>query len=489
MHDNGPSEQIKRPPSNVEAEQQLLGTILLDNTAFDGVNGILEPDHFYDPVHAKIFALAKHFIAKDKIASPVTLKPMLQMNDGFNELGGTDYLIKCVASCIAVSVAPDYARLIRDLWSRRCAIEVAERIIEQASDFENPDQTTDQVIDLAEGELATLRTDTETEKPFVTYAEAMAEAMQLASDAYQRGGEPEISTGMDKLDDKLGGLQRGRLIVLGGRTAMGKTALALQLAGNVADAGGGVLFASFEMPAFELAQRYASTAAHVSGLKMPYRNFATGSMEESQFQHILQQSRDTEGRSLAVVGEDKKEITRLRSSIRTASRHFERKGTPLKLLVVDYIQLAKASHANSRVEEVSYCARDLKSIAKTYNIPVIGLSQVKREVDDRKDRRPGLSDLRWAGEIEEAADQVMFVYRQSYYDDKDAREMEDDEERAALKFRADKDRQKMEVLVEKNRGGPTGQATIWADMATNRVCNENPAHAPDPRQADMGDFE
>lgn len=487
MYDQGPTE-VRIQPHSIESEQAILGALLLDNSVYDRVAQILEPEHFYDPVHAHIFKLIKHFVSKDKLASPITLKGVLGMNEGFKELGGTEYLVRLVGAVVTVSALPEYARMVRDLWARRKTIEVAEQLIQQATDFDNPDQSSDTVIDIAEGELAELRTSVTTSRTLISYAEAMEEGLNLASQAHSRGGTPEISSGIEKIDDLLGGLQRGRFIVLGGRTAMGKTALALALAGNVADQGHGVLMGSFEMPPFEIAQRYASATSSSLGVKVAYRDLSSGGkMDDDQFRKVIEHGRDTQDRTIQLVGEDHKEIGRLRAAVRMAARHYERQGKRLGLIVVDYIQLLRASHTNNQVENVSYCARDLKSIAKTYDVPVIGLSQVKREVDDRKDRRPGLSDLRWAGEIEEAADQVMFVYRQSYYDERDARE-KDDEEASALKFRADKDRQKMEVLVEKNRGGPTGSRTIWADLPTNRICNENPANAPDPRQSDMEGF-
>lgn len=488
MPDGSQFSEMKVQPHSIEAEQALLGALLLNNGILDRVINLIDQEHFYDPLHAHLYMLIKHFVGKDKLASPVTLKPLISIHEGFEQVGGATYLVRCAETVISATAAPEYALLIRDCWARRCAIEVGTKIIDSAGSTRDPDETTDTIIDIAEGSLAKLRTDTTTQRTLISYRDAMAEGLDLASEAYNRGGVPEISTGLDNADELLGGLQRGRLIVLGGRTAMGKTALALALAGNVADQGRGVVFASFEMPPFEIAQRYASATSASLGTQLPYRDLSGGDMKEDQFRKIIEHARDTEDRPIQIVGEENKEIGRLRAAIRTAHRGFERQGTPLGLIVVDYIQLLRAPHTHSQVENVSYCARDLKSIAKTYNVPVIGLSQVKREVDERKDRRPGLSDLRWAGEIEEAADQVMFVYRQSYYDDRDARELEDDEERAALKFRADQGRRKMEILVEKNRGGPTGARTIWADLPTNRICNEDPTKAPDPRQTDMEGF-
>ncbi|MEM7211965.1 MAG: DnaB-like helicase N-terminal domain-containing protein [Pseudomonadota bacterium] len=198
MPDGSQFSEIKVQPHNIEAEQALLGALLLNNEILDRVISLIDQEHFFDPLHGHIYGLIKHFVSKDKLASPVTLKPLISMHEGFKDLGGPAYLVRCAETVISPTAAPEYARFIRDLWARRCAIDVGNQIIDSAGSTQDPDQTADNIIDLAEGNLAKLRTDTTTQRSLISYRDAMAEGLDLASQAYNRGGVPEISTGLDR---------------------------------------------------------------------------------------------------------------------------------------------------------------------------------------------------------------------------------------------------------------------------------------------------
>ncbi|MEL6963423.1 MAG: DnaB-like helicase C-terminal domain-containing protein, partial [Pseudomonadota bacterium] len=468
--------------------------LLLDNDAGHLVFGIVQNEMFYDPVHARIFEVLKDHIDRGKLACPTTLRTFLGADEGLAELGGPDYLVRMMGAATAVAAAPDFARLIRDLYVRRAAIDVGHGIAERSAQF-SFDQAADEIIDLAEGKLAQLRADTSSESVLHSYESAVSDAMNVANLAFQREGVPEISSGSTRIDDITNGWQRSNLIVLGARTSMGKTAVACSTAVSVAQTGTpdrpgrGVLFASFEMEPFELGQRFISLQCAREGMPIPYRDLAAGKMTEDQFSRSLEVSRDTSSLPIYTVGSNCREFGRLRGAIRQACKAFERQSAPLSLIIVDYVQLGVAAHLKDhKAQEVAFFARELKNLAAEYNVPVLALSQVKREVDDRKNRRPMLSDLRWAGEIEEAANQVGFIYRQAYYDLQDAKGEPDETERQALLARADIAKHRMEIVWEKNRGGPIGTSSLWCDLPTNRIEDEDPSRGPDPRQSDMDDF-
>lgn len=473
MPDGSPPIQNPTQPHNIEAEQALLGALLLNNEIFDRISATIQPHHFYDPVHGRIFEAASSRIQRNTLASPVTLKSVFADDEGLAELGGTDYLARLAGAAVSIVAARDYAQTILDLSIRRDLIRVGEEMQVRATDFTEENEDPQQQISAAEDVLADLRKGTETEATVHTFAQALSEGMTWANDNYQRGGVPEITTGLNRLDKVLGGLGRGRMLMLGGRTAMGKTAMGLEIALGAAEAGTGVAFLSLEMSKGEVSHRAVSRALARKGVSVPYQKIATGDMDEGEFHAALEISRDMERLPLWTSESNARELPRLRAAVRRAEKGLDRMGHPLGLIVVDYLQLVQAADKRLRdTERVSLAAREMKNLARDMHVPVIVLAQVKREVEDRPDRRPRISDIRWAGEAEEAADQVMFVYRASYYLHMDAKAETDGAKRSELIQEANRLSNVLEINVPKNRGGPTGSCTLWCDIGTNDIRDE-----------------
>lgn len=454
-------------PHNVEAEQQLLGAILSSNDVLDRVDDLVKPDHFYDPVHADIFALASGRITKGMQTDATTLKNFMADHSGLTALGGAEYLLRMQLSAIATTAARDYAQLIHDLALRRSLIGLGKDIADTAQavrDDSNPD---DQIVE-AEAKLFQLASAGTATKGFQSFLRALTDAVDIANAAYNRGGGlAGISTGLLDMDKMLGGLHNSDLLILAGRPSMGKTSLATNIAYNVAKAykrgkkqdgtegtieGGVVGFFSLEMSAAQLAQRVLSEAAEV-----PSELIRKGDLNEQEFQRYLRAAQDLEACPLYIDDTPALPI----SQISARARRLKRSRQGLDLLIVDYLQLLRGSgKSDNRVNEVSEITQGLKAIAKELNIPVIALSQLSRQVESREDKRPQLSDLRESGSIEQDADVVMFVYRGEYY--KEREKPGEEKLEAMAKWQQDMEHLhgKAEVIIGKQRHGPVGSLEL-----------------------------
>ncbi len=392
-------------PSNVEAEQALLGALLLNNEIFDRIDPIVKPHHFYEPVHGRIFDLASRRIQKNALASPVTLKPFLAEDEGLKELGGTDYLARLAGATISISAARDYAEIVRDLALRRQLVQVGEEIIHRASSFDSEAEPTEQITE-AEQALYTLAESGNREGGFVNFAAAATGAAYVVEAAHKRGGGlAGLSSGLRELDHKLGGFRNSDLIILAGRPSMGKTALATNIAFNIAHKckkgtkpdgtqgaieGGVVGFFSLEMSSEQLANRILAGEARIRSDEL-----VKGSMTEDEFYRFLEVARELESIPLFIDDTPALPISSLAARARRLKRQHG-----LDALVVDYLQLVRPSatrNSDGRVQEVSEITQGLKAIAKELEIPVIALSQLSRKVEDREDKRPQLADLREFG--------------------------------------------------------------------------------------------
>ena len=413
-------------PHNVEAEQQLLGAILSSNDVLDRVDDLVKPDHFYDPVHADIFALASGRITKGMQTDATTLKNFMADHPGLKALGGAEYLLRMQLSAIATTAARDYAQLIHDLALRRSLISLGKDIADSAQAVRDDSTPDDQIVE-AEAKLFQLASTGTASKGFQSFLRALTDAVDIANAAYNRGGGlAGISTGLADMDKMLGGLHESDLLILAGRPSMGKTSLATNIAFNVAKAwkrgqkqdgsegtieGGVVGFFSLEMSAAQLAQRVLSEAAEV-----PSELIRKGDLNEEEFQRYLRAAQDLEACPLYIDDTPALPI----SQVAARARRLKRSRQGLDLLIVDYLQLLRGTgKADNRVNEVSEITQGLKAIAKELNIPVIALSQLSRQVESREDKRPQLSDLRESGSIEQDADVVMFVYRGEYYKERE----------------------------------------------------------------------
>ncbi|WP_227285370.1 replicative DNA helicase [Boseongicola sp. H5] len=465
-------------PHNIEAEQQLLGAILSSNDVLDRVDDLVKPDHFYDPVHGEIFATAASRITKGLQTDATTLKNFLADHPGLKDLGGAEYLLRLQLSAIATSAARDYAQLIHDLALRRELIDLGRTIADRAQTVRD-DTTPDEQIVEAEADLFKLASSGTTSRGFQSFLRALTDAVDIANAAYNRGGGlAGISTGLVDMDKMLGGLHNSDLLILAGRPSMGKTSLATNIAFNVAKSwkrgqkpdgsegtvdGGVVGFFSLEMSAAQLAQRVLSEAAEV-----PSELIRKGDLNEQEFQRYLRAAQDLESCPLYIDDTPALPISQLAAR----ARRLKRSPQGLDLLIVDYLQLLRGGgKSENRVNEVSEITQGLKAVAKELNIPVIALSQLSRQVEQRDDKRPQLSDLRESGSIEQDADVVMFVYRGEYYKEREKPGEDNLEAMAKWQQEMEQLHGKAEVIIGKQRHGPVGSVDLSFEGRFTRFGN------------------
>ncbi|MBR9970219.1 replicative DNA helicase [Magnetospirillum sulfuroxidans] len=465
---------FRTPPHNYEAEQALLGAILLNNRTFERVSEYLRPEHFADPTHGRVFAACAKLIERGQIANPVTLTTYFQHDGGLEELGGTPYLAQLANAVVSIIDAEDYAKLIHDLHLRRELIELGETMVNQAHAPKIDEPAMDQ-IGRAEAQLYELATTGQTEGGFETFGQVLVEAVKQAESAHKRQGKLSgVPTGLIDLDKKLGGLHPSDLLILAGRPSMGKTSLATNIAYNAAKAyreevdalgnkkaadGGVVAFFSLEMSSEQLATRILAEAAEIQSHKI-----RQGEMSNDEFEKLVVAAQELHRLPLHIDDTPALSI----SSVRTRARRLKRQ-QGLHLIVVDYLQLLRGSGATaeSRVQEVSEITRGLKALAKELDLPVIALSQLSRAVEQREDKRPQLSDLRESGSIEQDADVVMFVFREQYYLERaepgqrpDETPEKYNERHAKWQERCEEVWNTAEVIIAKQRHGPVGTVRL-----------------------------
>ena len=464
-------------PHNIEAEQQLLGAILTNNDVFDRVASVINETHFYDPVHARIYEIASARIAKNALASPVTLKAFLEDDPGLKELGGPNYLVRLAGAAISSFAARDYAQMIYDLAIRRKLMDLGRDIADKASRVEVQSEPREQIVD-AEQALYKLAEAGQVNQGFQSFLSAVTDAVNMANAAYQReGGMSGVSTGLTDMDKKLGGLHKSDLLILAGRPSMGKTSLATNIAFNVAKAykrgmkpdgtegavdGGVVGFYSLEMSAEQLAARILSEASEV-----PSEQIRRGDMTETEFRRFVEAAKALEACPLYIDDTPALPISQLAARARRLKREHG-----LDVLIVDYLQLVRPATAkDSRVNEVSEITQGLKAIAKELDIPVIALSQLSRQVENREDKRPQLSDLRESGSIEQDADVVMFVFREEYYKEREKPGDHDLEAMAKWQEEMERLHGRAEVVIGKQRHGPIGTVELSFEGQFTRFGN------------------
>ena len=467
---------VRALPNNIEAEQAVLGALLVNNEVYDRLSDFLYPEHFYDPVHGRIFEIAGGRIQKGQIASPITLKPAFEADPGVAELGGAAYLLNLADSAVSVFNVIEYGRMVYEMAIRRELIRLGEDIADEAGNFIDERIAVDHIAQ-AEQRLYSLAEKGRIEGGFKTFATSVKTAVQVANAAYQRDGKlAGLSTCLRDLDIKLGGLHRSDLLILAGRPSMGKTALATNIAFNIAKAfregekedgsfgtvdGGVVGFFSLEMSAEQLATRILAEQCEISS-----ELIRKGEMDESEFRKFVEVARVLETKPLYIDDTPALTIGQLAARARRLKRR-----SGLDLLVVDYLQLLNgdggARGNENRVQEISQITRGLKAIAKELDIPVIALSQLSRRVEDREDKRPQLSDLRESGSIEQDADVVMFVYREEYYLSR-TEPREGTQEHLVWIEAMEQVHSTAEVVIGKQRHGPIGIEKLHFDSRFTR---------------------
>ena len=479
-----PAPEPQQLPRNVEAEAAMLGAMMIDNRLADDLLDRLEPAHFYEPLHGRVFAAIRTLRSNDMLATPVTLRPMFEADEAMKELGGPAYLAGLTGSGAGLIGARQFATQIYDLAMLRALVTVGRTLVDRAMDTSEEVNPRAQ-IEAAEEELFKVAADGGAESSVKSFAQATTLAVKMAERALNSGGNLSgVTTGIDAINAKIGGMHHSDLMILAGRPGMGKTSLATNIAFNAAQrwmrdqadgiapkdsVGAKVAFFSLEMSADQLATRILSEQAGISSeaLRM-------GKISRADFQRLAGAAAELENLPLFIDDTGGLSIGALHTRVRRLQR---RHNNQIGLVVVDYLQLMTAGGKgqDNRVQEISEISRGLKTLAKDLNVPVLALSQLSRAVEQREDKRPQLSDLRESGSIEQDADMVWFVYREDYYvaAKEPKRPAEGDDARAFddhAKWAADMERVYglAELIVAKQRHGATGKVTLKFDPTVTK---------------------
>ena len=449
-------DNFKELPNNIEAEQAVIGSILVSNEIFDEINLILSSNNFYDPIHQKIFSAIENLIFRGMLANPITLKNYFE--DEKDDLNVPDYLVKVTKFSTSIRQAVEYSKIIYDMFVRRELIKISENTIDTAK-LNDLSTTGQDIIEDSEKLLYELAEKGSSYSSLISFDKALRQTIDMASAAYKNEeGIVGVPTGLRDLDDRLGGLHKSDLIIIAGRPGMGKTALATNIAFNAAqklqDSGkekASVAFFSLEMSSEQLSTRILAEQS-----KIKSNDIRRGRISDEQFDRFLETSKNISELPLYIDETPALTIAAMSNRARRIKRLHG-----LDLIIVDYIQLMRGSlnYKDGRVQEVSEITQGLKAIAKELSIPVVALSQLSRQVEQRDNKKPQLSDLRESGSIEQDADVVMFVYRESYY-------LENKEPKPATVEHAEWQAKMNEVsnlaelIIGKQRHGPTGNVFL-----------------------------
>ena len=442
-------------PNNIEAEQSVIGTILISNEIFDEINTIISSKNFYDPMHQKIFGAIENLIYKGMLANPITLKNYFENEK--DDLNVPDYLVKVTKFSTSSRQAIEYSRIIYDMFVRRELIKISEGTIDSAK-LKDLNISGKNIIENSEKLLFDLAEKGSFNSSLVKFDEALKFTIEMATNAYKNEeGIVGVPTGLTDIDDRLGGLHKSDLIIIAGRPSMGKTALATNIAFNAAsklqESGkkSTVAFFSLEMSSEQLSTRILAEQSRIKS-----NDIRRGKISDEQFDKFIETSKNISELPLYIDETPAISIAAVSNRARRIKRLFG-----LEMIVVDYIQLMRGptNNANNRVQEISEITQGLKAIAKELSVPVLALSQLSRAVEQRDDHKPLLSDLRESGSIEQDADVVMFVYRAAYY-------LERKEPQAATVEHAEWQAKMSEIahlaqiIIAKQRHGPTGNVDL-----------------------------
>jgi len=472
--------------SNIEAEVALIGCILWDNRNYEKVSDFLDESHFVDQNHQIIFKQIKDLLNKNILVSPITLKNYLSEND-FGS-GITPYLNQIKDSSPSTQNTLQYAKIIYELHLKRSLIGIGQNIIHETHET-NTDNTGESLIESAENDLYNLSNSGSADRKYIKFGDSLKDAVNIINEAFKREGKiAGVASGLRDLDNKLGGLHKSDLIIIAGRPSMGKTALGTNIAFNVAKSfkekideignkklidGGKVAFFSLEMSSEQLATRILAEQTRISGDKM-----RKAELSKDDFKKIAKATSDLEDLNLFIDDNPMLTIATLRARARRLQRLHG-----IDLIIIDYLQLMSSSNRSkneNRVQEISEITRGLKAIAKELNIPIIALSQLSRQVEQREDKRPQLSDLRESGTIEQDSDVVMFIFRESYYLErmepiKKPEEIEEKYQERTSRWQelCEKAHNTAEIIIAKQRHGPIGTIKTHFDSNYTRFSDIN----------------
>ena len=449
----------KQMPCNIEAEQALIGSILVSNEIYDEIASIIDSQKFWDPIHVKIYETIEKLIAKGLLANPITLKNYFDSNEGLKELGGQEYLIKITKfSTTSVKQVMDYANIIHEMHVRRELIKISETVLAEASTANEVSSNGEELIQNAEKSLFDLAERGHFNQSFMKFEKALTQTIDMAKKAFKNEeGIVGVPSGLTELDSRLGGMHKQDLIIIAGRPSMGKTALATNIAFHAAkniqkkDLKSSVAFFSLEMSSEQLSTRILSEQSRIKS-----NDIRRGKVTENEMEKFIETSKNIHDLPLYIDETPAITISAISNRSRRIKRLFG-----LDLIVVDYIQLMRSGTKkyDGRVQEISEITQGLKALAKELDVPVLALSQLSRAVEQRDDKKPQLADLRESGSIEQDADVVMFVYRESYYLERKEPTL-GSMEHAEWQQKMDEISHLAEIMIGKQRHGPTGNVKV-----------------------------
>jgi replicative DNA helicase len=473
------SPAFREMPNNIEAEQELLGAILVNNDAAERVRGFLLAEHFFQPAHQRIYKAALDLMDRGEIATPTTLRPFFERDGSLAHVGGAGYLAQLAAAATSIINAETYGKAIHDLALRRELVRIGEAMVNTAYDSAADEPAAGQ-IEHVEQDLFDVAERGRSDGGFIAFKDSLKQSINMVQSAFKKGGMSGVATGLKDLDKMLGGLHKSDLIILAARPSMGKSALATTIAFNAAKAfadsngeeGARVAFFSLEMSAEQLATRIL---AEQTGI--PSDKLRKGDIDDDEFTHqIVPVSRQLESIPFFLDDTGALNISALRTRARRMKRQHD-----IGLIVVDYLQLVRPSRPrrdDSRVNEVSEVTQGLKALAKDLEIPVLALSQLSRQVESRDDKRPQLADLRESGAIEQDADVVMFIFREEYYERRKEPAM-NTPQHAEWQEKMDQIHNLADVIIGKQRHGPIGNVTLHFNGPLTRFSDHaRPDHLP-----------
>ena len=447
-----------KQPSNIEAEQALIGSVLVNNDIIDEISSIISSSTFYDPAHTKIYEVIETLNKKGMIANPITLKNFFEKDNMLDEVGGTEYLVKLTRFSSSTKQAVDYAKIIHEMFLRRELVLISDKLSTDTFNANDQEQNAEDIIESAEKSLFDLAERGSFSQSYIKFNQAIDQTIQMATMAMQSDqGIVGIPTGLTDLDEKLGGLHKSDLIILAGRPSMGKTALATNIAYNASQhilkrqEKSSVAFFSLEMSSEQLSTRILSEQA-----KIRSDDIRRGKVNEEEINRYIETSRNIYNLPLFIDETPAITIATLSNRARRMKRLFG-----LSLIVVDYIQLMRSSSNKNdgRVQEISEITQGLKALAKELSVPVLALSQLSRAVEQRDDKQPQLADLRESGSIEQDADVVMFVYREAYYLERKQPKL-GSIEHAEWQSKMNDVNGLADIILGKQRHGPTGVVKV-----------------------------
>ena len=448
----------KQMPCNIEAEQAVIGSILVSNDIYDEIFPIIDAQKFFDPIHVKIFETIENLISKGLLANPITLKNHFENNEGLKELGGQEYLIKITKFSTSIKQAIDYANIVQEMHVRRELIRISESVLDQASSATEVSTSGEEMIQNAEKSLFDLAERGHFNQSIMKFERALKQTIEMAKSAYQNEeGIVGVPTGLTDLDNRLGGMHKQDLVIIAGRPSMGKTALATNIAfhaaKNIEKKGlkSTVAFFSLEMSSEQLSTRILSEQSRIRS-----NDIRRGKVSEKEFEKFIETSKDISELPLYIDETPAINIAAISNRSRRIKRLYG-----LDLIIVDYIQLMKSdgNREYNRVQEISEITQGLKALAKELDVPVLALSQLSRAVEQRDDKKPQLADLRESGSIEQDADVVMFVFREAYYVERKEPTL-GSIEHAEWRQKMDEISSLADIMISKQRHGPTGNVKV-----------------------------